>query len=287
MPDPLPADVRSESGETMVEVMTRAGVAPSLRARGPAFSVVQRCLEVQARAKPRGAIARFLGRSPLHPDARTWYQGALGEREIARVLANLGPEWSVLNAVPIGASGRDIAHVLVGPPGIFTLSTQHHNGRKAFAGGRSLRIDGHPTDYIRMSVYEGARAAKALSAASGGIVHVQPAIILVGVSSLVRGAKESPVEVMLCTELLSWLHGMPRRLAPETVSYFGEIAEERSTWHLQIVAPNQTLQYVERFQALELEATDANRRARLVRFVAITTGMVALAAAVLIGFWGS
>jgi hypothetical protein len=47
------------------------------------------------------------------------------------------------------------------------------------------------------------------------------------------------------------------------------------------------LQYVERFQALELEATDANRRARLVRFVAITTGMVALAAAVLIEFWGS
>lgn len=286
MPDPLPADVPCESGETMVDLITRAGVAPTLRARGPAFSVMQKCLEVQARAKPRGSIARFLGRSPLHPEARSWYEGALCEREVARVLANLGPEWSVLNAVPIGASGRDIAHVLVGPPGIFTLSTPHHDGRKAFAVGRSLRIDGHPTDYIRMSVYEGARAAKALGAASGGIVHVQPAIILVGVPSLVRGAKDSPAEVMLCTELLSWLHGMPRRLAPETVSYFATIAEERSTWHLQIVTPNRTLQYVERFQALELEATEANRRARLVRIVAITAGIVAVAAAVLIGFRG-
>jgi hypothetical protein len=267
----------------VVEVITRAGVRPTLRARGPAFSIIRKCLEVQAGATPRGAVARFLGRSPLHPDARTWYEGALGEGEVARALASLGEEWCVLNSVPIGASDPEIAHLLVGPPGIFALSIQHHDGRKAFAGGRSLRIDGQSTDYVRVSVYEGARAAKALASASGGIVHVHSAIILVGVSSLVRGAKESPVEVLLCTELLGWLQGMPRRLAPDTISYFGMVAEEPSTWHLPIVTLTRTLQYVERFGELERDVTEARRRARLVRIVAIAVGIAVVAAMVLTG----
>ena len=270
----------------MVDVITRGGVQPHLRARGPSFAVMQRCLEVQAGARPRGALARFFGRSPLHPDARSWFEGALGERAVAHALATLGPEWTVLNAVPIGASDPDIAHVIVGPPGIFTVGTQYHDGRKAFVGGRSLRIGGQHTDDVRTAVYEGARAAKALSSASGCLVHVQPAIVLVGVSSLVRGTKESPVQVMLCTELLDWLHGMPRRLSPDTVDYFAAIADEPATWHVPTVELNRTLPYVERFEQLEAEVAESARRSiRLgIAAIGLAATVFVVAASILLRF---
>ena len=73
---------------------------------------MQECLARQEMATPRGRLARALGNSPLHPDARSWYSGALGEIVVANALAQLGDEWTVLHAVQVGSGSADIDHVI-------------------------------------------------------------------------------------------------------------------------------------------------------------------------------
>lgn len=73
----------------------------------PAASVIAECLRVQADVPPRGALARFFGRSPLSDDSRPWYLGALGEQQVAQRLSALGTEWTVLHSVPAGTRGSD------------------------------------------------------------------------------------------------------------------------------------------------------------------------------------
>ena len=77
----------------MTEVVARGAVEPTLRARGPAYSVMQECLRIQSEALPLGKVAHFFGCSPLCADARSWYRGALGELEVAAELARLGPDF--------------------------------------------------------------------------------------------------------------------------------------------------------------------------------------------------
>jgi len=69
-----------------------------------------------------------------------WYLGALGELDVARSLDSLGPEWRVFRAVPIGTGSSDIDHVVIGPPGVFTINTKHHQGKDIWIGAK-LRDD--------------------------------------------------------------------------------------------------------------------------------------------------
>lgn len=247
----------------MTETVPHGGVEPTLRARGPAYSVIQKCLEVQAGATPRGRVAHFFGRNPLDPDARSWFQGALGEIEVAGVLEQLGSSWTVLHAVPVGSGESDIDHVVIGPPGIFTINTKNHSGHKVFVGGGSLTIDGHRTDYMRNSVYEAQRASKLLSKVAGGSVKVRPLIVLVGVDHLSIGRKRPRVTVLHAEQLQRWLEKRPREHSDEAVAYFALIAEERATWHTTANVTNDTLRHLQRFERLRHEVDAARRRRRL------------------------
>ncbi|MBG6212216.1 hypothetical protein RCH23_000129 [Cryobacterium sp. CAN_C3] len=45
------------------------------------------------------------------------------------MLSKLGPEWTVLHAVPVGSGSSDIDHVVIGPAGVFTINTKNHTGK--------------------------------------------------------------------------------------------------------------------------------------------------------------
>jgi hypothetical protein len=67
--------------------------------------------------------------SAIEPIAARWERGATGERKVGEILESLGPEWHVVHGVWLGRG--DIDHVLVGPPGTFTIETKAHHGRIA------------------------------------------------------------------------------------------------------------------------------------------------------------
>ncbi|HXR44280.1 MAG TPA: nuclease-related domain-containing protein [Pseudolysinimonas sp.] len=240
---------------------------------------MRRCLEIQAQKRPRGAVARFFGRTPLHPDAVPAFRGALGELQMADRLAGLGAEWTVLHAVPVGRTDADIDHVLIGPSGVFTVSTRNHHGEAVWVGGGTFLINGHRTAQIELARAEARDAATRLSRHLGELVDVTPVLVLIDPASLTRGKKSTEVTVLTSDELVPWLHDRPAVLSAAERARIEAIAEKRSTWHAVAVSPDDTQPHVRRFAMLLNEVERAARRRRVV----LTVAGILLAGVVLSG----
>ena len=238
-------------------------IEPNLRARGPAYAVMQECLARQEVATPRGRLARALGNSPLHPDARSWYSGALGEIVVANALAQLGDEWTVLHAVQVGSGSADIDHVILGPGGIFTINTRNHSGKKIWIGGSTFLVNGYKQEHMRKSAHEAERAARLLSSVTGRPVSVTPLIVVVNPASITTGRKRPRVTVLSSNTLKRWLVRRPRVMSDRAVAHFSMFAEERSTWHTEPVTMNDTSDRLSQFEQLRMQVDAARQRARL------------------------
>lgn len=71
-----------------------------------------------------------------HISAFRWWLGAEGERETAKEIERLGPDWHCEHDLEHGRGNWD--HVLVGPAGVFLLDSKLLHGTAA-AGGDALR----------------------------------------------------------------------------------------------------------------------------------------------------
>ncbi|TQL47115.1 nuclease-like protein [Homoserinimonas aerilata] len=203
----------------------------SLRGRPAGYSVIRECLDFQLSARPRGSLRRILGFNPLHPDARSWFAGAVGEIHVGSQLERLGPEWVVLHAVPVGKGESDIDHVVVGPPGVFTVNTKHHSGAKVWVGSRMVMIAGQKTDHVRNSVHEAERASKLLSLAAGLPVVARSLLVIVDPASVTVKQQPDRVTVLTARELVRWLKRRKPTLDAADVVQIAEAASDARTWH--------------------------------------------------------
>ena len=240
--------------------------AGALAATLPGQAVMAECLRAMATGRVRSPLARLLGSSPLPDAARSWYVGALGEQEVGRRLRALGPEWTVLHAVPVGDRGSDVDHVVIGPSGIFTLNTKHHAGKKVWAAGQTVMINGQRQLYVRNAVHEAQRAAKLLSAAVGWPVTVSGAIVLVDPAGLTVREAHPEVALVTATRLVRWLTRVPARLTPEQVREVSAAASQPSTWQRRPQPPEDGQAVGARFAALHRDVVGARRVRGLWRF---------------------
>ncbi|MBD7956255.1 NERD domain-containing protein [Microbacterium sp. Sa4CUA7] len=207
-----------------------AGDPDILRLRAPGSAVIAQTLSMQATAPKRSAIQRFFGVSPLSAEARSWFSGALGEIEVARIIDQLGPEWHAIHALPVGTRGSDLDHLLIGPAGVFTINSKHHQGGKVWLASRNLTVNGRRTDHLRNAEHEATRAAKLLSRGAETPVDVTPIVALVGVGKFTVHERPERVVVLLSPRLASWLRGRPQGLAPAQVAELFDRAVTPATW---------------------------------------------------------
>jgi Nuclease-related domain len=240
----------------------RGGVELTLSARGAGYAAIQQCLELQSEVAPLTPIARFFGASPLAHNARSWYLGALGEIVVAEKLERLGSEWRVINAVPVGAAGSDIDHVVIGPAGVFTLNTKAHASKKVWAAGHALHINGFRQDYIRNAQDESARASRLLTSAAGRPVVVTPLIVMVGISEREYGGKRPAVDVVTSRGIVRNLKRRRPVLTPTEVDEIADIAGRRGTWHRDSVLLDDALCNAENFERLRRDVDAAAYRRR-------------------------
>ena len=238
----------------------------ALAARPPGQAVMAECLRAMATGRVRSPLARLLGSSPLPDAARSWYVGALGEQEVGRRLAALGPEWTVLHAIPVGDRGSDVDHVVIGPGGVFTLNTKHHPGKKVWAAGQTVMVAGQRHPYVRNAVHEAQRAAKLLSAAVGRPVAVTGAVVLVDPAGLTVREAHPEVAVVTATRLVRWLTRVPARLTPEQVREVSTAASQPSTWQRRPQPPEDGRAVAVGFTALHRDVVRARRVRGLWRF---------------------
>ena len=193
-------------------------------------AVVAKLLSEQAQVSERGALARAFGVSPLHEDTRPWYWGAIGEIAVGELLSQLGSAWRVVHAVPVGSKDSDIDHVVVGPPGVFTVNTKNHSGQSVWVARTTFLVAGQRKPWIRNSEHEAARAARLLTDAVGAPVVVRPLIVVTNPRSLT--VKEPPREVTVLTarRLVRWLRMQPPVLSDDQVGDISLAAASTSTW---------------------------------------------------------
>ncbi len=144
----------------------KAGSGPALRAR-----------QLQIRNPLLRGLAAAAG---LRAPDRAWRIGAAGEVAVGRRLDRLRKHgWRVLHSVQLGRGG-DIDHLVIGPPGVFTVNTKHHPGARVRVGRAVVFVRGNRVDHITQARQEAARARIALTAAAGCPVNVQPLIVIHG-----------------------------------------------------------------------------------------------------------
>jgi hypothetical protein len=210
--------------------MTETTTGQELRGHVPGQAVVTRLLAEQAGVRERGTLARVLGVSPLHEDSRPWYWGAIGEIAVGDMLERLGPGWHALHAVPVGKKDSDIDHVVVGPPGVFTINTKNHSGQNVWVAGTTFLVAGQRKPWIRNSVHEAARASDLLSGVLGGHIDVRPVIAVHKPRQLTIKSAPDGVKVLRTDRLVRWLRRQPVRLSPDEVQRIVCAAATPATW---------------------------------------------------------
>ncbi|HEV7742243.1 MAG TPA: nuclease-related domain-containing protein [Pseudolysinimonas sp.] len=167
--------------------------------------------------------------------ARGWYLGVHGERWVARRLATLGPEYTVLHSVPIGRGDSDIDHVVIGPAGVFTINSKYSPGKRVWSAGYGIYVGDFPEKhYIRNMQLEVRRAAARLSRASGLDIHPMGLIVFVDPASVTRKAPAGDgtldIRVIADAELLPTIGNRPV-FTPEEVARIADAASRPETWH--------------------------------------------------------
>lgn len=164
-----------------------------IRKHKAGYSLVNKLHELQYGRTRDGFWHKFFAMSPLEPESRSWYVGLLGELETGRLLDGLTQEgFTVLHSVPIGVKGSDIDHVVISPSGlIYTINTKYHSGKKIWAGGKTLMVNGQKEPYIRNSLYEAQRVSAKLPDKS----IVTPLMVFINPQSITQ--KNSAVVTLL------------------------------------------------------------------------------------------
>ncbi|MCU1534446.1 MAG: hypothetical protein JWR53_927 [Glaciihabitans sp.] len=264
----------------------------TLRARVPGQSVMSELVRSQLDVPPRSRLARFFGASPLSAANRGWYSGALGELLVGDSLDDIGPEWDVLHAVPLGDErddSPDIDHVVIGPPGVFTIHTKNYTGEDVTVLGETMLAGGERLPHVFDARDEAERAASLLSDASGVDVVVEPIIVIVNPKKLTIRQQPAGVVVISSHQLLRWLTRLDRTLDGEAVALISDVADRTATWHSSPSPAQDTQQLHRDFAVLRAQVgRAAARRAFWVGslFIAVFAGAwvsVATLVSVLLG----
>lgn len=222
----------------------------ALSSRPAGYAVASKCLQVQAAAERADPSLASAG-NRLHPDAWPWFQGALGEIEVGRLLEALGPEWFVRHSIPIGADTKDVDHLVIGPGGVFAINTKHHAGAAVWVGDHVLRVNNANTPHLRAAVRDGHDVASRLTQKSGFPVPVRSVIAVLNARTITdrRDTHDRAPDVVDARSLVTWLRSRSTRLTPTQLDLVKLAAEEPTTWHVDPRAAD-TFRVMQRFERL-------------------------------------
>ncbi|MEV4613889.1 nuclease-related domain-containing protein [Kitasatospora sp. NPDC049258] len=155
--------------------------------------------------------------------------GLHGEQLVGGLLNSLrGSGWYVLHGVPL-PSGADIDHVVIGPPGVFTVNTKHHPDASVLVGDKRVLVNRNSFPYLANAEFEGRRTAALLTSWCGFDVPVQPVVAVVGARKLTHSGRPA-VAVLAGEQIIAALSAHPPVLTPTRVDAVFTVARRRSVW---------------------------------------------------------
>jgi hypothetical protein len=155
-----------------------------------------------------------------------------------RLEKHLAPSWRILHSVPLGDGASIVDHLVMGPGGVFTVSTHEHVGARVWVSRDGIRVNGEPTHYLRTSLARARRIAKLLRATSGQRVRVTACLVFftrtggknVGDAGVVVQEMPDGVLVLDSSGVVRAFRNLDAVLAPEAVDALFEAARRRASW---------------------------------------------------------
>jgi hypothetical protein len=200
-----------------------------MRDRVPAQALIEQVLLQQAAARPRTRLERLVGRDPLEAEARRWYTGAMGERTVAARLATLPAGWTVLHSLPVGRSGGDIDHLVVGPGGVFTVHATQHLDASMWVAGRTVLVAGSRA-VVETAEAEARRVDRMIAGVLVDPPAVRPVVAIVGAKRLSVHGVPRGVRVLRAEHLRRFLRTQPQRLTPAEVARLVALFDAPASW---------------------------------------------------------
>lgn len=162
------------------------------------------------------ALWRKLGAGP----------GAKAATRFAQQMAALPDDWRVLRTVPVGDGATEVNHLVIGPGGVFNVTTKCHPNSTVWLSEDVLRVNGHRTEYLREARAEAAQLGRTLSNASGTVFDSIPVIVFVDLLQMT--VKGQPPDVMVTTlrGIRNLLRHQPRRLTPKQIDHISGVARD-------------------------------------------------------------
>ncbi|WP_394770962.1 hypothetical protein [Lacisediminihabitans sp.] len=166
--------------------------------------------------------------APAQP--RGWRRRPPVEAEVSALLDQLDDGWTVLRASDdLARLGTDF--VVVGPPGVFTITAARPTGGNVWVDERVLWINGRPTDHVRVARRCADGAATIMTDLAGVPVAVTPVVALIDPVDLSFGGDAARrVRVLPADILVRSLVESTVVHSTEAVDYLSAVAEECSTW---------------------------------------------------------
>lgn len=219
------------------------------------------------------ATAFSNGSGVLSEEFVNFATGFVGEEIAARGLATLGAGWYVLHGVPIGDGHADIDHVVVGPPGVFTINTKHHpGGRVQSKGGDALFVGRTRQPYARKSRAEASGVADRLRGAGVIVSQVHPVIAVVGTKRVDARIPLDGVTLLAEPTLVEWLRQQPHSLGPAQIESIFTVARNPATWTTRGPVPSVPEWVAETARAVCADHVIAKMRSTAGRQRAVSTG---------------
>ena len=189
---------------------------PTLRQRFAAQSVIEKLLPQRRKSSAADSVA--------------WFLGAKGERVVGSILDTLPPEWTVLHALPQGARNSSIDHLVVGPGGVFTITTKHHGGRIVGVGKHGMTVSGRPVPNMRTAAREAERVTNLVRERMPLVAPVQPVIAVVDPKQLIIHDRPDQVKVIDARDLRRWLMQLQPVLTEPELMELDTIVDTPGTW---------------------------------------------------------
>ena len=240
-----------------------------MRDRTAGYSVMAEVVRLQSAVPPRSALARVFGVRPLTGDARPWYIGAIGEREVGSLLSRLPAGWTVFHAVPVGDGEADIDHLVVGPGGVFVVNTKNHEGARIWVGERTVMVNGTKHPYARNSELEASRIRRVLASA-GIVAPVHAVVAVLGAKNFTVRQQPQRVAVLQADRLLRWLTRRTPVVDAPTQHAIVELFDAPTTWRSVESGADTAV----RFASIHREVRSA-RAVRIGWLTAVVLGVVA------------
>lgn len=246
-------------------------VSTSLRGRVPGQGVIGDIVAAQQVLPPRSLLARIFGVSPLTSATRGLYRAAIGELAVAEMLDQLGTRWDVLHVVPMNDAApcnthgdaestqapAQIDHLVIGPPGVFSLTTENYPGQEIRVSGDAMTIGGRTVDDILVARRLATAAAARLSSATERTVRVEPVIVVMDSSRLLLREQPTGVTVVRARHLVRLLTRLDRTLPGARVAQISDLAERDTTWDSSPTPPENGVVLTDEFAKLREQVRNA------------------------------